>query len=377
MAEKVYILVVNWNGWRDTLDCLESVFRIDYPDYQVVVCDNGSSDGSVAHITDWANGSVPCPVSHSDRACPPIASPHPKPIPYAVYDRLAAEAGGDERAADVPLVIIQTGSNLGFAGGNNVGLRYATARGDFGYVWLLNNDTVVSPDALSYLVARMAANSSAGQCGSTLVHYARPGIVQARGGVAYNRWFASVTPLGAGISVSEPADQASVERRMSYVAGASILVRRSFLRHVGLLSEAYFLYFEELDWATRGAGRFRLAYAPESIVYHKGGQSVKASGPAEGLTAADHYWHRNRLHYTARFFPVALPIVCLRTLAAVANCLRKGELQRGLRILRLLVSRESYAGPARGVALAQDLLSAAQETRPAESSQKQRRARQA
>jgi GT2 family glycosyltransferase len=339
---KVYIVLVNWNGWHDTVECLESVFRSSYENYQVVVCDNHSDDNSWNQLQAWTLGQLTVPLADHLRLPQGKRSPVPKPIPYVTYDRTAAEAGGDHRADAARLILIQTGGNLGFSGGNNVALRFALRRNDMDYVWLLNNDTIVTPHALSALVQRLQQRPEAGLCGSTLLSYSTPDMVQTRGGMTYNRWLATMAPLGRGQSVHARFDHARVERLMDYVAGASTLVTRRFLETVGLLSESYFLYCEELDWATRAGRRFKIAYSPESLVYHKEGQSVRATGD-ERFNVADYYIHRSRLRYTRRFFPIALPAVVIRTLAAALARLWRGQPRRAWTILRLVLARETYA----------------------------------
>src|ERR1017187_9290134 len=123
----VCIVVLNWNGWRDTIECLESLFHLEYPNYCVVVCDNASSDGSPEQIRRWANGETiaSCANAHFEYlTTPPIA----KPIPFMSYVSPSASLSGTNPKSD--LVLIETGGNLGFAGGCNVGLRYALARTD-------------------------------------------------------------------------------------------------------------------------------------------------------------------------------------------------------------------------------------------------------
>jgi GT2 family glycosyltransferase len=301
---RVYILVLNWNGWRDTIECLESVFRLDYPDYEVIVCDNGSSDGSLEQIRRWARGEIE--VEARNPALAGLTSPPiPKPIPLA-------EVGGGKDCAsngeDVPrLLLMQTGSNLGFAGGNNVALRYVLKLGDFDFVWLLNNDTVVRPDALSQLVQRMAARPDAGICGSTLLYYHDPSKVQAWGGSIFNHWVARGGHLGNLASAMPLPEASEVERKMAYVEGASMLVRREFLEQIGLMDEGYFLTGEEIDWATRARGRFTLAYAPGSIVYHReGGATGSHRDPSLRNSVNEFYCIRTRVLFTRKHHPLAL-----------------------------------------------------------------------
>ena len=314
VSPRVCVVIVNWNGWSDTLECLESLFRTDYPDYRVVVCDNASDDGSLERIQAWAEGRLEAPVSSSSPLRRLSSPPVPKPVPCVVHD-LASAGSHVGVNAETRLELLAAGSNPGFAGGNNAALRLALARDDFEYAWLLNNDTAVEPDALGHLVSRMQASPEAGMCGSTLRFYEPPHDVQAYGGATYNRWFAvpsNVTRLRPG---EKPA---AVEPRLAYVMGASLLVSRSLLQEVGLMSEDYFLFFEELDWATRAAPRYTLAYAPRSVVYHKGGRSTGLSGRSISRTA-DLYMNRSQLVYARRHTPWAIPFVFLRHLLVLAN----------------------------------------------------------
>ncbi len=283
-APLVCIIILNWNGWKDTLECLASLEKLDYPNYEVVVVDNGSTDGSESRI----------------------------------------------RKAYRYITLLQTGKNLGFAGGNNTGIRYALSRHDFDYVWLLNNDTVVEPDALKHMVRRMQERPDAGICGSTLLYYYDKSRVQALGGATYNKWLGTSRHIGAFQKTSAPIDQVKVEARMKYVIGASMLVSKPFLEEVGLMSEDYFLYFEDLDWATRAADRYSLAYAAESIVFHKEGKTSGASNRMlqEKSLVADYYGIRNRLLFTRKFFPYALPTVYLALLITIINRIRRGQWER-------------------------------------------------
>jgi GT2 family glycosyltransferase len=260
-----------------------------------------------------------------------------------VVTRAAAERGDVAPAGSPPLLLVDTGANLGFAGGCNVGLRYAMRQPNCAYVWLLNNDTVVDPDALSALVRRLRSRPDAGQCGSRLVHYHDTAVVETLGGERYDKWFARIRPIGGGQNVAVAADSASVEAKMSYVAGASLCVTRAFVEQIGLLDESYFLYYEELDWAARSRGRFTLAYADDSIVYHKVGASTGCDwNGAERSATADFFVLRNRLRYTWRHAPEALPTVLLGMGAAVLNRVRRRQFDRIPAILRIVSSRDSY-----------------------------------
>lgn len=308
----VYIIIVNWNGGQDTVECLESLFRLTYTSFTMVVCDNGSSDDSLAVIKRWA-----------ESRC----------LDYGEYSSEEAEQDG-KRDADFPLVVIRSTVNLGFAGGNNVGMRYALAKRDNAYVWLLNNDTVVEPDALTRLVERMEQQPSVGMCGSTIRLYHNPEKIQAQGGGYYCRWIGLPWHYGRW---GRKINQRRAEAWMNYVEGASMLVSRQFLEEIGLMCEDYFLYFEEADWAIRAKGRFQLAYAPQSVVYHKVGKSIgTSSNPAKKSYTCDYFNIRNRILFTRRFYPAALPIIYLVLLGALLLRLFLGKWDRAVMILKLL-----------------------------------------
>lgn len=319
-AARVAVVLLNWNGWRDTIECLETVFRSDYPALRVFVCDNASSDGSLEHIAAWAEGrqaAAGAPAFERLRA-----AVLDKPLPYV---RLNAEQALQAPARDVPLTLIDTGGNWGFAGGNNVGLRAALAHGDYDYCWLLNNDTVIEADALSRLVEHMQADPRIGICGSTLRHYFAPDVVQVAGGSAYNAWRCRSLPLAANQPASVPLDGPALEARIAYVAGASMLVSTAFLRDVGLMAEDYFLYFEEFDWARRARGRYTLGYAPASLVYHKEGGSIGTGAKGKVSALALYYLQRNRIKFTRRFFAARLPLLYLSMLLELTRALLRRD----------------------------------------------------
>jgi GT2 family glycosyltransferase len=322
------VLLLNWNGWQDTIECLESLLRSEGRTGPAIVCDNDSQDGSLEHIRAWAEGRLEhwLPPDHPLR--PLTHPPIPKPIRYVELDRETAEAGGGREVGDAALVLIRTGDNLGFAGGINVGLRYVLTRPELDCVWILNNDTVVRSDALTNLVSVLEADPTLGICGSTLLYYDAPGMVQARGGGSYNRWLALPKHLDANGAASGGCTVEEIQQELAFVVGASMLVRRSFLETVGLLSEDYFLYFEELDWALRAGRRFRLGYAAASVVYHKEGRSIGTAGMDRKSWTSDYYFLRNRLLLTRRFFPRQLPTVYLALFISMLRRIRRNQWDR-------------------------------------------------
>jgi GT2 family glycosyltransferase len=334
---RVYIVIVNWNGWGDTIECLDSVFRNSYENYQVVVIDNGSRDGSLDRIRAWAEGLLDVFASKQKFSRLDSAPFELRPVSYVVYGCNIAESGGDIDR-DSPLVLIRSDANRGFAGGCNVGLRYALARKDCDYVWLLNNDTVVSPDALTQMVRKMATRPRLGMCGSTLLYYKSPDRIQACGGGYYCRWIGLPWHYGRFTNWKKEINNEHAEAWINYVEGASMLVTRKFVEEVGLMCEDYKLFYEEIDWAIRAGKRYEITYAPESIVYHKVGKSIgTSSNPLNKSRVCEYFNVRNRLFFTRRYYPEALPAIYLTLLAAMLIRLACGKWNRASLIARTML----------------------------------------
>jgi hypothetical protein len=284
------IIVLTWNSFEDTISCLQSVLTTSSTNAQVIVCDNASTDGSWQRFLDWANDSG---------------------RQYRTYNRSSSESGG--KPDDPGLIFIQTGTNLGFAGGNNVGLRYALNRGHQ-YFWLLSNDTMVNRHSLPALIERTQQDTRIGMCGSTLIYFHDQCKVQALGGSVFDFSSGVGTHIGIGESLDQDVyatnkpsglakRQKYVEESMDYVVGASMLVTREFIEAIGLMEESYFLFFEEIDWAMRGKEKFKLGWAPDSIVIHKEGGSIGSSHIDRPSRTALTYMARNRLKFAARHTP--------------------------------------------------------------------------
>ncbi len=336
-GHRVYVVVVNYGPGWDTIECLESLLRCRHANREVVVCDNGPGDTAARLIRAWAEGKVdvvPQGGAIVRRLCTP---PMPKPVPYSTCADIDIEAGRAPSCPSASLVLITSRKNRGFAGGANLGLRYALSRGDADFFWLLNNDTVVDSEALPHLLEVMDARSRLGICGSTLAYFHCPGVVQARGGGRYDRWCGRTSLTGTG----DPTDRARSGGMtpLDFIHGASMLVRRAFVEQVGLLDERYFLYFEELDWITRARGRFELGHAPASLVFHKEGGAAGSATvrPRRRSYFADYHGIRSRILFTRRFYPYALPTVYLGLFGAVLNRVVRGQWDRIPMILKLML----------------------------------------
>ncbi len=298
----VAVILVNWNSWRDTVECIDSVLVQSHRDCHIFVVDNDSADGSLEHIQRWcaAPAAEPAWRNHPgvDRYS---ARANPAPVKWRAADRPAQPL--PPSPADCRLTLIRSGGNLGFAGGCNVGIR-AASPDRFDYFWFLNNDTVIERSALEAMLRRALQDPKVGMVGSTLLFYDTPGIVQALAGARMDLTRGFSRHIGEGLALEQlRPDAAAIEREMTYICGASMLVSAAFVREIGLMQEDYFLYFEEIDWAMRGQGKFTLGYAPDSQVFHKSGASSSKKVP---VFAARHFY-RNYIRFMSRFFPHALP----------------------------------------------------------------------
>lgn len=294
----VAIVIVNWNGWQDCLECINSLLGQQYDDFHVFLIDNDSSDGSIENISSWLMRPECLPAWQSRDGVRRLTDISP---PERVAFRLIEAPANPLPAPDAGcrITLVRSGGNLGFAGGCNVGIRAAgTER--YTLFWLLNPDTVVHSDALAALVRRWTDDTRVGMLGSTIRYYGSPDIVQCLGGGHLSEATLNSRLIAEGSALEViPRDPSEVEAQMSYVMGASMLVSRDFVLEIGLLQEDYFLYYEEIDWALRGRHKFTLAYAPESHVFHKSGASSWKVMPL----FTTNLYYKNRIRFVSRFFP--------------------------------------------------------------------------
>lgn len=337
-APRVEVLLLNWNGWRDTIECLERVFALEYPNFGVIVCDNGSTDGSTEHILKWAEGILD--VERPSGAPSPIrpVGGLARPARAIVLDGPTAETGS-QADSEADLVIIRTGGNLGFAGGNNVGLRHIMARGLAKYVWLLNNDTVVSPDALTQLVEHAERNPSQAAIGATVLEFDEPERVQYLAGASISPWRGRIQLYGRGLHASAPRPQ---PKSLHYVSGACMLVPVRILYQVGLLDDRFFMYSEDADWGCRMRQEgHELGFAPNAVIWHKGGASWSRGSPLQ-----DYHHLLGTLLVMRRHYPSHMPITVFWALVRfLAPRIVRGEWDRAAAVLQAF--RDFARGAAR------------------------------
>lgn len=300
----VCAIILNWNGWQDTCECLASLLGSQRVPDTIVVVDNGSEDNSIAQITAWAE-------SH---------------FPFIVH--LDGTAGGfNKRGDNSPFVLIQNRCNLGYAGGNNPAITWALARDSYEFIWILNNDTLVQGESLKRLLD-CAGNNDAGIFGATVVFAKQPHLVQCAGGCRYNSLTTIFTPLKAGISLTEALQATDVEE-IDYIYGASMFVRSYIFEECGLFSEDYFLFYEEMDFCKRAQQKgYNLHWCREAVVAHKVSQSVGRPDEADWqqLIFANYHENLSTLIFTWRFHKICFPLsICFRFLGKLAVIGRRGD----------------------------------------------------
>lgn len=335
MPEKVYIVIVNYNNWPDTIECLKSIFNNLYRDYQAIVVDNGSTDDSAEKIAIWAKANIPC-------------------VLYTKEDiERNANSDKDEKiesknetdgfiAGKYPLILIRANDNLGFGAGNNLGMKYALSKDDFDYIWLLNNDAVCDKNALVVFVekAREYAkdNRKVGIIGSKVLFYDRPGIIQTIG-YRHNRISAKVDIIGGFSQDKGQFDRDDI--KMDYVYGASMFVTRDFVKDIGLMSEEYFLYYEELDWCTRARQKgWDVGFCYKSKIFHKQGVSTGNRAIINQKNLRNkYYFYKNLLKFYKKFYKALLPFAYLRLMIISIKKIISGQLKEAFLIVKIILGK--------------------------------------
>ncbi len=314
------ILILNWNNYKLTLDCLESLLILNSKSYKVVVCDNKSSDGSFQEFIKWAlRKQINIPNFFQ----------------MITADNIFSNEFDDQGSL---ITFIQNGSNGGYAAGNNIGIQYILKNTKSLYIWLLNNDTVVHPDALKFLVECAGKDRTIGICGSTILNLDSTDRIQVLGGGKYNKLLGTTKNIGQDTVYRKGhIDTSEILAEIDYIYGASMLVSREFIEEIGLLCEDYFLYYEELDWAYRAKNKFKLDYAPESIVYHREGSSIGSSYNFKNRSSTSEFYSlRNRIIFTSKYNPIFLITVYISLLAIIFVKLFRGNYKSCKYIIMLL-----------------------------------------
>ena len=215
----VISVILNTNRCADTLECLESLQANDYTNHYAIVLDNASSDGSVEFI----------------RSRFPIVQ------------------------------IIELKANLGYAGNNNVGIQAAVDQGA-DWIFVLNEDTILSPDCISSLIEVAENSPRIGVVGPMVYHHDEPNVIQSAGG--------SIGPSWESAHLAENESdigQFQQARKVDWISGCGIMVRRTLIEEVGMIDARYFYYWEETEWCLRAArAGWSIMHVPAARLWHKG-----------------------------------------------------------------------------------------------------------
>jgi GT2 family glycosyltransferase len=254
MSKQTAIILVNWNSYDCTKDCIESLKAISPISYDIILVDNDSRDGS-----------------------------------------------GDMLASAYPEIIyLKLADNRGFTGGNNAGINYSLTH-NYQYTLLLNNDTFVEPDFLHILTNYLRDNNSVGAI-QPKIYFNHNRQLLWNGGSWFNPWFGRDYVEGTGKKKSRTSENL---KQADWLTGCALLVRNDVIRKVGLLDETLFMYYEDVDYSFRiKANGYELIYHPQSIVYHIAGASTRAEkkGKEGFLNPIVHYYLiRNKIWFLKKY----------------------------------------------------------------------------
>jgi hypothetical protein len=275
-SPSVCVIVLNWNNWQDTLECLDSLVRVNYPLFQIIVVDNGSEDDSFDRIRRFCMGigavrgymevqkSESKPITLIDSPDEHLRECKPK-----VHEGASPTNGDSEK-----IVLIRSNTNLGYSGGNNLGIDFALRLFKPDYVLLLNNDTVVDSRFLGELVSASESNSRIGFAGPKILYYSfhgRKDVINFAGG-KINLWIGGAKHILANQPDNKTGESVT---EVDYVEGSCLLARVEMLNKIGLLDPSFFLFWEETDWCVRGrkAG-YKCVCVQASRIWHKVGATV-------------------------------------------------------------------------------------------------------
>ncbi|MEO1941437.1 MAG: glycosyltransferase family 2 protein [Campylobacterales bacterium] len=324
---KVYLILLNYNGWADTIEALEGLCRQDYPNFQIVIVDNNSSDNSLEYLQKWARGELELWLSSQNPLRKQTFPPIPKPVPYQLLteEELFLEGEGErffegERGSfsinrqisgvsrekgeqnfpplKNPVIFIASRENRGFAGGNNLALRWAYSQQDGEFFLLINNDTSAPPNFLSTFLSPILENKKGENTllklwGAKIYKYNPP----------HPLWFCGGEFRWRGSSHWERCPK-EYPFKTQFITGCLLLIPSSLLKRVGFLNEEFFLYVEDQEFCSRALKKgFQNWINPEAFIYHK----VGATTGKKGTKLEYYYTTRNKLLFCRDGCPNLFP----------------------------------------------------------------------
>lgn len=308
-----YVIILNYNGWKDTVECLDSVFQTEHINYKVIVCDNKSYDNSINNIKSWLDGKLD--IREICRNT--LLKTHLKKKPsYIYWDKPLKDS------YDSPLLLVENRENRGFAAGNNIGINIAMNQNDCDCLFILNNDTVITPSTI-YEGTQLFNKPNIGIV-STLVKYYNDPSKLAWRKTYYNPETGYEYPVLKTHTVSN--------KYLYKYTGMAFFVSKEFVKTIGLMNEKYFLYFEELDWSIRSKNKYQQAFAQSSIVYHKEASSVSYESPLSQFCTL-----RSRFLFIKKYYPNKLIKIYFRWYLKAIKEIFLGHFSYGYQILSFLI----------------------------------------
>jgi GT2 family glycosyltransferase len=282
---KVAIITLNWRNYQDTIECLESLLKQDYPRFQIFVVDNGSHDGSAERIEEWGS--------------------------RVNSDFFSVQADSAEQLSfKQSVILLKSGENLGYTGGNNLASRIAL-KTQVQYIWYINNDTVQDSKALLALVEAAQTREKTGMMCSKVFYFSKTDVIESMGATL-------IVPLGIFRHIGQGSKNYNISSspvEIPYIYACSFLVDVNLIAEVGLLDERYYLVREESDWSIRARQKgWKLYVAPNSKVWHKVSTTI---GKRSELFF--YYVTRNTLLFIREHYPVFLPLTAVSMLFLVSG----------------------------------------------------------
>jgi GT2 family glycosyltransferase len=243
--QSVAIIILNYNGWKDTIECLESLYQINYYNYDIILVDNNSKDKSLEKIREYCRGelNVQSPFFNYTSENKPIN------VLELVEDELKTKISNkfNNFPSNKKLTIIKNSENSGFSKGNNIGIKFALKSLNSDYIFLLNNDTVIGRDSLLNLVKLGESNDKIGVIGPKIYYYNYKGksnIIESTGGKIKFIKFPGYFPINQGINDNKSTLNGSIE--CEWTSGAAMLLKIKKIP-IKILDENYFFGCEDLD----------------------------------------------------------------------------------------------------------------------------------
>jgi GT2 family glycosyltransferase len=281
----VSIVILNWNGWHYTINCLESLYKNSYNHYYVIIVDNGSNDNSVEEIIKYCSGQS-------------IKKRTNNPINYIFLTANDAVENNIQHHNFKQLIIIKNEINYGFSKGNNIGIVYALNVLQSEYILTLNNDTTVDKNFLTSLVSTAERECNIGACQSKILSMKDPSFIDA---IGINTSVIGSYQIGYK---QKDTDKYNKDLEIFGACACSALYKSDMLKHIGLFDEDFFAYYEDVDLAWRARrNQWKTLYVHNSVIYHV--------GSATGSNIKDFYLARNRLSYLLKNAPFYMIIIGL------------------------------------------------------------------